>query len=338
MATLKEISGRAGVSLTTVSRVLNHDPSLNVTEETRNRVIAIAAELGYSKTGSRTAPQSTEAPVKRVGIAQMFEQEELREDIYYLALKNVLDEECFLHNITTVSLYRDAQRRFVKPDRLPLDGLFAIGRFTQQEIDNFHEYTDNIVFLDSTPDPTRYYSIVPNYHLAIQQSLGLLRDRGFSKIAYIGSVNTYGHLKELQMEPRYYYYRSNLLNRDCFDPDLVLDCPMNPRGGYQVMKDYLDRHEGTPPEAIFVCSDAVVPGMMRALQERGVRVPQDVSIVAYNNTALSEFAVPPLTSVELFMQQSTKSAVFCMKMLWNGDKAPKKIVIPCKLILRESVR
>lgn len=77
---------------------------------------------------------------------QMFDMEELREDIYYLALKNILDEECFSRQWITVPLYRDERRRFVRRDQAPLDGLFAIGRFTQKEVASFHEYTDNIVF------------------------------------------------------------------------------------------------------------------------------------------------------------------------------------------------
>ena len=172
MATLKEIARIAGVSLTTVSRVLNQDPGLSVTEKTRERVLQTAKELGYRTVQQRYQPvRDPDGPdgQKRIGIAQMFEKQQLLEDIYYLMLKNVLDEVCFERHWSTVTLLRNTQGHFVKNDDLPLDGIVAIGRFTQGEIEDFHCYTENVVFLDSSPDEEKYCSIVPNYHLAVRQ-------------------------------------------------------------------------------------------------------------------------------------------------------------------------
>ena len=96
MATLKDIAALAGVSSATASRVLNQDPSLSVTEQTRQRVLDAARELGYrtvqqryqavkipENTGDQAQPENAE---KRIGIAQMFETEQLLEDIYYMLL------------------------------------------------------------------------------------------------------------------------------------------------------------------------------------------------------------------------------------------------------------
>ena len=91
----------------------------------------ITESLGYKKNTLRTASSAPTEQEKRIGVVQMFDMEELREDIYYLALKNILDEECFSRQWITVPLYRDERRRFVRRDQAPLDGLFAIGRFTR---------------------------------------------------------------------------------------------------------------------------------------------------------------------------------------------------------------
>lgn len=340
MATLKDVAQLAEVSPTTVSRILNRDPSLSVTEETRNRVFEAAAALNYQKGRMPETKKKYAAPTARpvrIGVAQMFEMKQLQEDVYYLALKSILDEECFAHQWTTVPLFRSETEHFAKRDELPLDGIFGIGRFTPQEIASFHEYTDNIVFLDSDPDPIRYYSIRPNYHMALQLAIAHLRERGHSQIAFVGSVNTFGHHKELTTDPRFYYYRAGQTNRDCYDPSLVLDCPMNAKGGYEVVSRYLDTH-GAPPEAMFVSSDTIVPGLMKALRERGVKVPADVSIVTFNNTVLSEFADPPLTSIEVYMRENARAAVNCMELLWKGDVLGKRIVVPCGLMERDSVR
>lgn len=336
MATLKDIAQSAGVAQGTVSRILNQDPSLSVAEETRDRVFRIAESLGYKKSAAKAAGAALNAPVKRIGVAQMLDMEGLREDIYYLALKSALDEECFSRQWVTVSLLRDEHRRFVRRDQAPLDGLFAIGRFSPQEIENFHEYTDNIVFLDSDPDPMRYYSILPNYQLAVQQALRHLYENGHRRVAYLGGVKTLGDQKELTIDPRFYYYRGWQTDHDSYDASLVLDCEMTAKSGYKAMCAYLDKYD-RPPEAMFIASDTIAPGALRALRERGLQVPADCSIVTFNNTVLSEYADPPLSSIELYMRENVKAAALCMELLWHGDTRGKRIVVPCELVSRGSV-
>lgn len=345
MATLKEIAAIAGVSQATVSRVLNQDPSLSVTEETRNRVLQTARDLGYRTVQQRyqayqvpeVSAKPQEGPEKRIGIAQMFEHQQLLEDIYYLMLKNILDEVCFEKTWSTVPLFRNEHGHFVKHDDQPLDGIVAIGRFTQEEIQDFHSYTDNIVFLDSSPDEERYYSIVPNYHLAVRQVLDCLWKQGYHHIAYLGSVYTYGNTKELSMDPRFYYYKNSLLGRNLYDPDLVIDCQMNAKSSYQAVSAHLDSVKPRP-DAIFVASDVVVPGLMKALREHGIRVPEHMGIITFNNTPLSQLSEPPLSSVEVYMRENVESAVLCLELLWQKKTHPKKITISCHLEQRGSVR
>lgn len=282
MATLKDIADRVGVSQTTVSRVLNQDASLSVTEETRQQVLTTAAALGYKKAAQGQTDKletgRTEQREKRIGIAQMFDIKELQEDIYYLTLKSILDEECFARQWSTLPLFRDERQHFVKNNDFPLDGLFAIGRFTEKEITDFKAYTKNIVFLDSDPNPQEYYSILPNYHLAIQLAMEHFRKNNYNQVAYAGSVHTFGHRKESALDPRFYYYRTDQINRNCFDPQLVLDCPMNAKGGYEAMTAYLKRC-GSAPGAMFMSSDSIAPGILMALQEQNIRIPQDISII-----------------------------------------------------------
>lgn len=336
MATLKDIADQAGVSQATVSRVLNRDPSLSVTEETRERVFRAAAALSYKKAG----PLQMEPPPKavnqerRVGVAQMFDMKELQEDIYYLTLKTLLDEECFGRQWTTLPLYRDAQKRFVSNH--PLDGLLAIGRFTQDEINVFLQYTNNIVFLDSDPEPLKFYSILHNYEMALHLAMDHFRQKGYTHVAYVGSVHTFGHHKELTTDPRFSYYQMDQMSRNCYDPALVLDCSMNARSGYQSMSQFLDSHDGKPPEAMFIASDSIAPGVLMALQEYGIRIPADVGILTFNNTVLSQFSSPPLTSVELFMWEIVRAAAICLERFWLGDTCGKRIVVPCDLVERGS--
>lgn len=347
MATLKDIANRAGVSQATVSRVLNGDPNLSVTQETREEILRVTRELNYKTVSQRvqgnpmavgSSAGVTLAPEahKRIGVAQMLEIKEQMEDVYYLILKSMVDEECFANGWVTVTLSRDENGLFVKHDEEPLDGLIAIGRFTPKEVSDFEEYTKDIVFLDSSPAPLRFYSIVPNYHLAVRQMLNYCWEKGKMRVAYIGGVKTFDDEKHMTVDPRFYYYRNAMSVRGLFDEELIVDCPMNARGGYEAMKAYLKTHRELP-DAMIMASDAVAPGVLRALQEGGICVPQDVGVVSFNNTNFSEFATPPLSSVEVYLRENAKSAVLCMQLLWNGMRNPKKIVVPCSLVDRGSV-
>ncbi len=347
MATLKQIANLAGVSSATVSRVLNQDPSLSVTEETRKRVLDTAKELGYRTVQQRyqvvqeqtenSQQRSLDLGEKRIGIAQMFETQQLVEDIYYMTLKNILDEICFEKRWTTVMLFRNETGHFIKHDELPLDGIVAIGRFTKGEIEDFHRYTENIVFLDSSPDEEKYCSIVPNYRLAVHQVLDCFWAHGNQTVAYLGSVYTFGATKELVMDPRFYWYKNALVERGCFDMALVIDCEMNSQSSYEAMRAYIESGKALP-DAIFAASDVVAPGLLKALREQEIRVPDDIGVITFNNTSLSQFSEPPLSSVEVFLQENADAAVLCMELLLQKKIHPKQIIISCKLEDRDSIK
>lgn len=350
MATLKDIAEIVKVSQTTVSRVLNGDPTLSVTEETRKKIISAARDLGYrtvrQRYESHAAGQKkrkktekfSEQKEKRIGIAQMFELQEQMEDIYYFKLRNTVEEMCFEKKWTTVLLNRNSAKQFVKNDEFPLDGIIAIGRFTTEEIQGFHKYTDNIVFLDSSPNEMKYYSVIPNYHMAIRSALGCFKEKGRQRIAYLGSVFTFGDTKELTMDPRFYYYKNSMADWGTYDKDLIIDCEMNARSGYEKMREYLNTHQKEDyPEGIFVSSDAAAPGLIKALSEQEIEIPGEIGIITFNNTSFSEFSNPPLTSIEVYMGESVRATIMCMEALWNKKEIPFKITVPCSLISRGSV-
>ncbi|MCD7826902.1 MAG: LacI family DNA-binding transcriptional regulator [Clostridiaceae bacterium] len=343
MATLKDIAEKAGVSQGTVSRILNKDNTLSVSAETREKVLGIAAEFGYKSVAERYQQEKEKTGSagvrsdKKIGIAQMFEMDALQEDIYYLVMKNVLDEECFARGWNTVSLFRNESGRFVKNDKNKLDGVVAIGRFTYEEMEDFRKCSDHVVVMDSSPDEMKYYSIVSNYHMAVRLMLQYFWDMGHRRIAYIGAVNTFNNEKRLTMDPRFYYYRNSMDITGRFDQNLVIDCEMNAQSAYKALVSYIDQYKA-PPEALFVSSDATAPGVMKAIQDKGFAVPDDVSIITYNNTALSKCCNPPLDSIEVYMKEYADSVISCLERLWKGQCIPRKIVIPCSLVNRGSVK
>lgn len=189
MATLKDIAALAGVSPSTVSRVLQEDATLSVTEQTRERIRQAAQELGYVKPQRKNIQKnvSNESRKYCVGIAQMAVQE-TPEEWYCMVLKNAVEQACFASNLETVPLFL-AEGLSAKEIGRELQGIIAIGVFPEHVIQQLRTYTENIVFLGDGPDDSKYYSVVPHHTLAIELALNHLFANGHRKIAFIGSKN-----------------------------------------------------------------------------------------------------------------------------------------------------
>lgn len=336
MATLKDIAEKTGVSVSAVSRVLNMDDTISVAADTRRRIFDAARELGYKSTKQKNKAENTGANLK-MGIAQMFEMEQVMEDVYYLYMKTALEEACFGKNIETTSLFRNSQGNFVMNGSGSLDGIFAIGSFTKEEIESFHKYTDNIVFVDSTPDDEKYYAAVPNFHLGVRQALSRFISAGHEKIGFIGSHFTLQETRDLILDERLYYFKNILTEKGIYNQEFVLDSDMNSKSAYDVLTAFF-KEAKEYPTAIFVSSDAMVQGVIKAVTGAGLSVPDDISLITFNDTLLSQNAMPPLSSVRVLQREIADAAVRSMEEQRKGSAYPYKTVIPCIYTERKSVK
>lgn len=335
MATLKDIAADTGISVSTISRVLNRDETISVTPQTQQKIFESARRLGYTSSRGR-ARQEEETAVRKMGIAQMFEMEQVLEDPYYLYMKTALEKVCFAKGIETTNLFRDGKGEFVCQGDSTLDGIFAIGSFTRQEIRSFEKYTSRLVFVDSAPDDEKYFSTVPNFHLGLRQALKRFIKAGHRKIGFIGSHYTLQETHDLKLDSRLYYFRNILQERGLYEEQYVLDCGMDSASGYQALCDALEHWE-TPPTALFISSDAIANGVLRALSQYGLTVPRDMSLIAFNDTPLSQNTTPPLSSVRVMQHELAVAALTAMELCSGGAQYPYKTVVPCVYVERDSV-
>lgn len=335
MATLKDIAAETGISVSTISRVLNRDETISVTPQTQQKIFDAAKRLGYAPSRGRARAENSGA-IRKMGIAQMFEMQQVLEDPYYLYMKTALEQVCFAKGIETTNLFRDERGEFVCQGDSALDGIFAIGSFTPQEIRSFEKYTKRVVFVDSAPDDERYFATVPNFHLGLRQALRRFLEAGHRRIGFIGSHYTLQETHDLKLDSRLYYFRNILQDHGLYNEQYVLDSEMNSANGYEVFSRALDRWE-IPPTALFISSDAIAHGVLRALETRSLRVPQDISLIAFNDTPLSQNSTPPLSSVRVLQHELAVAALAAMELCGSGVQYPFKTVVPCVYIERESV-
>lgn len=336
MATLKDIAAATGVSISTISRILNRDETLSVPPQTQQKVFDAARELGYVATRSRSKNDSSRSGGQRMGIAQMFEMEQVLQDPYYLYMKTALEQVCFSRGLETISMFRDSQGDFAVQGEKTLDGIFAIGSFTSQEIRSFERYTHQIVFVDSTPDDERYFATVPNFHLGLRQALTRFLQEGHQRIGFIGSHYTLQETRDLKLDSRLCYFRNFLQDRGLYQEKYVLDSPMDSPSAFQVLSQALEQWDA-PPTALFISSDAMANGVMRALSQAGLSVPKDISLIAFNDTPLSQNTTPPLSSIRVLQHELAVAALGAMDLCRSGVEYPFKTVVPCVYVERGSV-
>ncbi|MGL5381270.1 LacI family DNA-binding transcriptional regulator [Clostridium sp.] len=336
MATLKEIANKAGVSVSTVSRVLNHDSSILVTDETKMRIFEVAEELEY-KTIKERKVKSKNITKLKIGIVEMYDAMMQLEDPYYLLLRNVVEKECFENNMEVVKLFKKEDKyEYIGQD--DLSGIIAIGKFENQEIEYMREISENIIFLDSSPDDQAYDSVKINFKLGVNQALNHLQSLGHKNIGYIGTKYTLDDDKINRIDVRYKFYLEYMKEHNLSKEQFDIDCEtMTSISGYKAMKDFLDSKKEVPT-AFIIANDTIATGVYRAIQETAIVIGKDVSIIGFNDSIICKHMNPTLTSVRVHIEYLAQSAVCLMKERISGNRLfAKKVIIPSELIVRDSV-
>ena len=179
MATIKDIAQKASVSAATVSRILNQDDTLSVTDETKQRVLKVAQELNYTKHLKNTVEKSIS-----IGIFQWYSVFQELEDPYYQAIRVGIEKYCADHNIHVVRAF---QSDCNYPDTLKdLQGLICIGKFNKSQIKSFQKLNSNTIFVDMKTPKIYCDTINLDFQQAVTEALDYLYDLGHRKIAYLG--------------------------------------------------------------------------------------------------------------------------------------------------------
>ena len=336
MATIKEIADYVGVSSGTVSRVLNHDSTISVSDETKMKIFDAAEELQYKTIKQRKSESKEKVTKLRVGIIEMYNHQQQLQDPYYLFLRSVVDRECFDKGIEVVNIYKgDDGYKFIGDEEL--NGIISIGKFTKGEVNMMSKISDNIVFLDSSPNDHKFDSVKINYKLAINEALDYLVNLGHEEIGYIGSLKTLDDFKENNIDVRFKIYKEYMENKNIYDEENVLNTDeMTAMSGYESVKVFIKTSKKMPT-AFFVSTDTIATGVLKALDENHIKVPQDISIIGFNDLIASQHTIPPLTTVRVHIENLASAAVdLIIERITKGRKYCKKVVIPSELIIRKS--
>ena len=335
MATLKEIAEKVGVSLATVSRVLNNDSGILVADETKAQILQVAEELNY-KTAKQRKGKIAGKKLSTIGIVEMYDVVEQLQDPYYLLLRNIVEKNAFENDIKLVKLFKH-DNEYELIENVELEGVIAIGKFANDEVTKLAQRTSNIVFIDSAPNDELYDSVKVNYELGVRQGLDYFVKLGHTEIGFIGGKYTLGDHKVPVFDGRLKFFYEYMSSKGLLKEEYIINSEMTAEGGYKSIIEYIDNNN-VMPTAFFIANDATASGVIKGLQERFINVPRDVSIIGFNDTIISKYTNPPLTAIRVHIEYLGEVAVELILERIKGRSYAKKVIIPSEFIIRESVK
>ncbi|MFC7321720.1 LacI family DNA-binding transcriptional regulator [Halobacillus campisalis] len=331
MATIRDIAEKSGFSIATVSRVLNYDATLSVSEETKKRIFKASEELNYRTLKQRATKNGKKK--HRLGIVLFHSEQDEISDPYFLAIRLGIEKESTAKQIDLIKIYR-------KNDQLDLsdvgdiDGMIVVGRIPPEEIEEIKDITNYITFVDYSPCELTYDSVVIDFQRAMIDVLDHLLALDHRDIGFIGGILN-PRPNETLMDYRERSFRDYLASKRILNERFIFIGQFTTEDGYRLMHKALQQSK--LPTAFVVASDSMAIGALRALHENKIRVPEQVSIVGFNDIAASNYLQPSLSTVKVYTEFMGETAVELMiERLNTKREIPKKIVIPTKLIQRES--
>lgn len=341
MATLRELSKITGYSIATISRVLNEDETLSVTDNTRKMILEAAGRIDYSS--KHNSAKKGRADHMKIGIVEMEHSEDSRKDPYYLYLKGNAESCCFNNGMETVVMQYDlvgqCYRSAVSQE---VDGILAIGQFRLEQINAMKKSTSKIVFLDSAPYPEEFCSVVPNYEAGIRQGMDYLVAQGHQNIVFVGPEFSHDSAGMQAPEVRRKLFLDYLeVYRNQELEGTVLDTRWENGDVAEQVVLYLREalEEKGRPTAFFCYNETTAMGVLRALQIMGYQVPEEFSVLSYNDTMLATLTQPQLSGIHINIEEMVQNAIMLLERVVKEEHAiPLSISVPSTLVLRESVK
>lgn len=331
MATIKDIASIAGVSISTVSRVLNFDESLNVSDSTRQKILKIADELEYTSSSKKKKSKKNN---KNIGILCWCNYEEELADPYYLSIRLVVERICSERCINLVKLDENIDLKLVKE----LSGILVIGNYYTDMVEKMSNDNDNIVYVDYSPDESKYDSVVIDKKKATFDLLNYIYEIGHRRIGLIGGKDLNENYENMMIDERDIEYQYFMKCKGIYNPKYIYTASrFNFKSGYELTKEMLKEKER--PTAVFVENDTMAIGAYKAIAEEGMTIPDDISIVGFNDQPSAKYMVPSLTTVKLSTEYLASAAIDLVLENIDGSRPyKKKVIIPTKLKIRKSCK
>ncbi|MDY3997595.1 MAG: LacI family DNA-binding transcriptional regulator [Blautia sp.] len=333
--TLKEIAAEAGVSISTVSRVINQKVKSSASKEVQDRIWEIVRRTNYihenlSKEPTETPVLSSTGPFH--SIACLFARVPDGESDYFFAtLARSIEKEALRHNY--VLKYTFSAFDIDDPVTLQMiatneiDGIAVLGRCDKQLLKFLKKNFQYVVYTGLNNLDAKYDQIICDGEQISYDVVTLLLNQGHKKIAYIG---------ETVNENRYLGYCTALASaKISVEEKYIANIMQSTEEGYKGACHLLDNN--CDATAFFCADDLTAIGAMRAIKEHGLRIPEDVSVASIDDIDTAQYLTPMLTTVHIPLDEMGRMATkILIDRIEGGHEKHLKILFPYEIVIRKS--
>lgn len=332
--TLKEIAKEAGVSISTVSRVLNNTNPKAASQEVRERIWEIVRRTGYTPNSAAQNLKlgNTSSKTLNRSLACLFARTpNAPNDPFFSTLAKSVEVEAYKQNYILKSSFTSFDITKSETCHLILDnnvnGVVILGRCDKPTLKFLKQHFHYVVYTGLNGIDANYDQILCDGYDASVCAMEYLISLGHKHIGYVGETSD---------ENRYLGYETVLKKSNLpFDDSYIASISFSSNGGYLGTKALLEKNQNIT--AIFCGNDITAIGAIRAIKDLGLEVPKDISIISIDDIDTAQYLSPMLTTVHIPVEEMGKTAAkILIDRIQGGHTLPMKINLPCYLAKRES--
>lgn len=328
--TLKDIAVRVGVSAVTVSKALTNKDG--VSDEVRREIKQVANELGY-KYGETSSLSYQSGNIGVIASSRFMNEDG---DTFYLKVYQNLVQALSRQNYYAILEIIPCQNEneLIMPKLLndrKVDGLVVLGQFNTNYLEALLSYTSNIVLLDYFDKNQPVDAVISDSVYGSYRAVNYLIKMGHTKIGFVGNKFATNSIMDRYLG----YYKAMLEKGNEIKPEWVVD-------DRDLENNYIDLKlpdKKDMPTAFVSSCDQVCYLLIKHLKKLGYNVPEDISVVGYDNFIYSNIGLVKLTTVDVNIEAMTESAADLIIKKLRGESHYGGVrIVESKLIIRDSVK
>lgn len=337
MVTLKEIAKRTGVAESTISRVLNRDPTLSISDEKRRRVVETAEALQYVMRRSRNSRKEDVSvalrrptDLKSVMIVHFLTSAAELSQPFYVGLRQGIEARCEAYGMATTRLFA-GEFDPAMLSRARNVGVISVGDLPAGQLEAIRSLGVPVVLAHPQARPFDVDVAYVDLEAASTRLCEWLLARNVRRPALVGVQDP--------VSRRLAAFRSAMSAAGVFDPDYVTygnDLTSDGQVQLQALFSQIAAAGKPQPDAIVLYADRTAVGVYRGLEEAKLSIPRDVQVVAFNDSSIAQMLAPKLSTLRLEAGVIGETSVDLLMERHSGRKAAKHVQILPTIIERGS--
>lgn len=332
--TMQDIANETGLSLAAVSYVLNGKEG--VSEERRALVMDTVKKLGYvSNYAARSLAMNSSkligvcSPQTEAGNKLMFDNP------FYSELMNNIEYECRQRGYHVIISGTDIDESYMNlAQKRSLDGIIIIGSYSEEFYKEFQNSNFPVVLIDTYFDSNEFNNVRIDDEEGGYIAAKYLLEHGHKKIAFVSGQITDCGVTQRRFEG---YKRALKEFNIAFDENNVYPSSVSFESGRQQAKVIAEQNKDIT--AIMCTADVIAVGASKQLSDMGVKIPDEISIIGFDNLKISKYTSPSITTVSQNIEEKGKIAVeMILNQIENDGEMGKTYVLPVKIVERKSVK